>query len=111
MNLSKFDKTKSSFQAVILPSGEVIDVSDNFLSTLVELIAMKYDISCDMVVDLCPYSNLMRALAWMCNTLEAVCINETDLFAYMVSEAQVVAIQSLRDEGLYIGKIPYYMCN
>lgn len=114
MNKSLFEKfkhNKSSFEAIILNDGTVIDANGDYFSELVDMISKKYSISAKMVAEICPYSHPMEVMGWLCIIADALCINSDSIFMFSVSEAQIKSIKHLKDEGLYVGEVPYSRCN
>ena len=110
-SLLEFEKTKSEFGVIILSDGTVIDAEGDYLSTLLTIISDKYSLPLDMVVDMCPHSTPMQIILWLCVTADAICVNSTGILMHAISESQLDAIIRLKDEGIYIGEVPYSKCN
>ena len=104
-------KSTSALHIMINRDGEILESSQNYLSDLVEFCCKKFNMSIDMVREICPYKNPINAVLWLCDIAEVCLVDDTSILASSVSEGQIRTLQALKLSGEFQGDIPYSSCN
>lgn len=107
-DIEKHKKTYMHYlEVVIEENGKIMYAIPSHQEKLIFIACEKLNITREELKVMCPHEYYFDFMTWLCKMSDSCAVWENFIQADKMTNNQIKALQMLKDNGLYFGKIPY----
>ena len=93
-------------EVVIDENGKIMYAVPSHQEMLIKLACEKLNVTRGELIAMCPQEYYFDFMTWICKVSGACAVWENFVQCDKLTERQIMALQNLKDNGLYLGEIP-----
>lgn len=106
-DIEKHKKTYIHYLEVIIDeNGKIMYAVPSHQEKLIFIVCEKLNITREELKAMYPHEYHFNLMIWLCKMSDSCAVWENFIQADKVTDNQIKALQMLKDNGLYLGKIP-----
>lgn len=106
-DIEQHEKTFTHYLEVVIDeSGKIMYAVPSHQEKMISLACEKPNVTREELNAMCPQDHYFDFMAWLCKISGTCAVWENFIQYDNLTEQQIMALQMLKDNGLYLGQIP-----